>query len=109
MAWAYLLFAGLMEIGWPLGLKYGWQQGQVRVWPLVGAAAAMVTSGGLLFLAQRSIPIGTAYAVWTGIGAVGAFAIGIALFREPAHAARVVSASLIVAGVVGLKVFAAQK
>ena len=105
MAWVYLLIAGLLEIGWPLGLKYGWHANGIRVWPLVGAALSMIASGLLLFLAQRTIPIGTAYAVWTGIGSVGAFAAGIALFGESAQAARVVSALLVVSGIVGLKVF----
>ncbi len=105
MAWIYLILAGLMEIGWPLGLKYGWQANEVRVWPLVGALVSMIASGALLFVAQRTIPMGTAYAVWTGIGSVGAFIAGVLLFKEPAQAARVACVLLIVAGIVGLKVF----
>ncbi len=105
MAWGYLIVAGLFEIGWPLGLKYGWQPNGVRVWPLIGAGASMLASGVLLFLAQRTIPMGTAYAVWTGIGSVGAFTAGVILFAEPAQAARVTCVLLIVAGIVGLKVF----
>ncbi len=105
MAWVWLLLAGLLEIGWPLGLKYGWQANAVRPWPLAGALACMLGSGALLFMAQRSIPMGTAYAVWTGIGSVGAFVAGILLFKEPAQAARIVCVLLIVAGIVGLKLF----
>ncbi len=105
MAWVYLLIAGLMEIGWPLGLKYGWNASGVRFWPLVVAGLSMAASGAFLFLAQRSIPMGTAYAVWTGIGSVGAFVTGIVLFKEPAAAARIVCVLLIVAGIVGLKAF----
>jgi quaternary ammonium compound-resistance protein SugE len=105
MAWAYLFLAGLFEIGWPVGLKLGWGPEGIR-WPWIGmAVACMVMSGALLFLAQRHIPMGTAYAVWTGIGAVGAFALGIVAYGDPAAPLRVVSAALIVAGVVGLKVF----
>ena len=103
MAWLLLLLAGLMEIGWPLGLKYAWDESGVRVWPLVGAALSMLCSGVLLFLAQRQIPMGTAYAIWTGIGSVGAFVAGIALFGEPAKIARVICVTLIVSGIVGLK------
>ena len=105
MAWIYLLLAGLFEIGWPVGLKMGWTPDGVR-WPwIVMAVACMGLSGGMLFLAQRLIPMGTAYAVWTGIGAVGAFAVGIVAYGDPAAPLRVASATLIVAGVVGLKVF----
>ena len=105
MAWVYLILAGLLEIGWPLGLKYGWQESGVRVWPLVGSGLSMLGSGALLFVAQKTIPMGTAYAVWTGIGSVGAFTAGVLVFNEPAHAARVTSVILIIAGIVGLKVF----
>jgi quaternary ammonium compound-resistance protein SugE len=106
MAWLFLVLAGGFEIGWPLGLKYGWTEEGVRPWPLVAAVACMAASGGLLFLAQRSIPMGTAYAVWTGIGSVGAFTAGVLLFGEAATAARMVCVGLIVCGIVGLKVFA---
>ena len=102
MAWIYLLIAGVMEIGWPLGLKYAQGEHGLRFWPIVIAAVSMTISGVLLYLAQKTIPIGTAYAVWTGIGTVGTFAIGIMLFKEPATAARIVCAGLIVAGIVGL-------
>lgn len=105
MNWIILIVAGLVEIGWPLGLKYGWTEQGIRWWPLLTAAVFMVLSGVLLMLAQRTIPMGTAYAVWTGIGAIGAFVAGIALFKEPATAARLVCVVLIVCGIVGLKLF----
>jgi quaternary ammonium compound-resistance protein SugE len=103
MAWTYLLLAGACEIGWPIGLKLGGIGSGVR-WPwIVFAVLCMAASGGLLLLAQRSIPMGTAYAVWTGIGAVGAFAVGIVFFGDAASATRIGAAALIVAGVVGLR------
>ena len=105
MAWVILLFAGLMEIGWPLGLKYGWREDGIRTWPLVLAVVSMLASGALLFLAQRTIPMGTAYVVWTGIGSVGAFVAGVVLFGEAATAARMACVVLIIAGIVGLKIF----
>jgi len=105
MAWFYLLLAGMFEIGWPIGLKLGWNEEGVRPWPLFGAAACILISGCLLLLAQRTIPMGTAYAVWTGIGVIGAFVVGIAAFSEPATAARIVCVSLIGVGIVGLKLF----
>ena len=105
MAWIYLVTAGLLEIGWPVGLKNGWTAEGAR-WPwLLVAMACIVASGGFLLMAQREIPMGTAYAVWTGIGAVGTFAVGILAYGDPAAPLRVASAALIVAGVVGLKVF----
>jgi quaternary ammonium compound-resistance protein SugE len=108
MAWVYLFVAGLLEIGWPLGLKYGWNEAGIRGWPLAGAVISMFCSGALLFIAQREIPMGTAYAVWTGIGSVGAFVLGIVLFGEPARAARLVCVLLIVSGIVGLKWFSPE-
>lgn len=105
MAWVYLIVAGVFEIGWPLGLKYAWRDGGVRVGPMAAAIVSMLASGTLLLLAQRTIPMGTAYAVWTGIGAIGTFLVGIALFKEPAQAARFVCVGLIAAGIIGLKVF----
>jgi quaternary ammonium compound-resistance protein SugE len=108
MAWVYLVLAGLMEIGWPLGLKYGWDGQQMRVGPLIGAALAMLVSGALLYLAQRTIPMGTAYAVWTGIGAVGTFIVGIMVFKEPAPVARCVCVGLIAAGIIGLKLVSGE-
>jgi quaternary ammonium compound-resistance protein SugE len=105
MAWLTLFFAGLMEIGWPLGLKYGWRDDGIHTWPLVLAVVSMLASGALLFLAQRTIPMGTAYVVWTGIGSVGAFVAGVLLFGEAATAARLACVVLIVAGIVGLRIF----
>ncbi len=105
MAWTYLILAGLFEIGWPVGLKLGWTADGVR-WPGIALAAACIgLSGGLLLLAQRQIPMGTAYAVWTGIGAAGTFVVGILAYGDPAAPVRVASVALIVAGVIGLKVF----
>ena len=105
MAWVYLILAGLFEVGWPLGMKFGWSANGVKPWPLVAGAVCMTLSCGLLVLAQRTIPMGTAYAVWTGIGSVGAFVLGLILFKEPAEAARIVCVLLIVVGIVGLKIF----
>jgi len=103
MAWVYLVVAGVFEIGWPLGMKLGWTPQGVRVLPLVFSVASMALSGVFLFLAQRAIPMGTAYAVWTGIGAVGTFLIGLLLFKEPATAARFLCVGLIAVGIIGLK------
>jgi quaternary ammonium compound-resistance protein SugE len=103
MAWIYLVLAGVCEIGWPVGLKLGWTEQGVRPLWIGLALVAIVASGALLMLAQRAIPMGTAYAVWTGIGAVGAFAVGILAFGDSASAIRLVSIGLIVAGIVGLK------
>ena len=103
MSWIYLLVAGVFEWGWPMGLKYAWRDGQFYLWPAVIAIISMLASGFFLFLAQRTIPVGTAYAVWTGIGAVGTFVLGILLLNEPSHAARWLCAGLIIAGIVGLK------
>lgn len=102
MNWLLLLLAGVFEIGWPLGLKLS-QTMPSRAPGIVLAVVSMVLSGLLLWLAQRTIPIGTAYAVWTGIGAAGTFVVGVVLFEDPASVARVLSAGLIVAGVIGLK------
>jgi quaternary ammonium compound-resistance protein SugE len=104
MAWLYLGLAGLFEIGWPLGLKLGWTDQGARPWWIVFAIVAMTASGALLLWAQRSIPMGTAYAVWTGIGAVGAFVVGIAVFGDSASLMRMASIALIVAGIIGLKI-----
>ncbi|MBX9759807.1 MAG: quaternary ammonium compound efflux SMR transporter SugE [Beijerinckiaceae bacterium] len=101
MAWIYLLLAGLFEIVWAIGLKYA--DGFTKPAPTAITIAAMVVSMALLGLAARDLPIGTAYAVWTGIGAVGAAILGIILFAEPASALRIGSIGLIVAGVIGLK------
>ena len=102
MPWILLFVAGLFEIGWAIGLKY--TQGFTRLWPSVGTALSMLVSVVLLGgLAMRDLPVGTAYAVWTGIGAVGTVILGIALFNDPANAARLVCVGLIVAGILGLK------
>ena len=101
MAWVLLFIAGLFEVAWAIGLKY--TEGFTRLWPSVGTVAAMTASVVLLGLAMRALPVGTAYAVWTGIGAVGTVLLGIVLFAEPATAARLVCVGLIVAGILGLK------
>lgn len=102
-SWLILLVAAALEIVWASGLKS--TQGFTKLWPSVGVIAAMAASMWLLAIAARTLPIGTAYAVWTGIGAVGTALVGIFLFKEPATAARMVCILLIVAGIVGLKVF----
>jgi quaternary ammonium compound-resistance protein SugE len=104
MEWTMLAVAGLFEVAWAVGLKY--TEGFSRWWPSVGTALAMVVSVVLLALAMRTLPVGTAYAVWTGIGAVGTALLGIALFGEPATFARLGCIALIVAGIVGLKLTA---
>jgi quaternary ammonium compound-resistance protein SugE len=101
MAWVVLVLAGLFEIGWAVGLKY--TQGFTKLWPTVLTALSMAVSLALLGLSLRTLPLGTAYAVWTGIGAVGTVLLGIALFGEPATAGRQACVGLIVAGMVGLK------
>lgn len=101
MAWIVLVIAGFFEVGWAIGLKY--TEGFSRFWPSVGTIAAMVASILLLAFAMRSLPAGTAYAVWTGIGAVGTVTLGIILFGEPATVARLACVGLILAGIVGLK------
>ena len=103
MAWIYLALAGLFEIGWAVGLKY--TQGFSRLVPSLLTIASMVVSLGLLGLALKALPLGTAYAVWTGIGAVGTATLGILLLGEPATAGRLISLSLIVAGIISLKLF----
>ena len=105
MAWLYLTVAGLFEIGWAVGLKY--TDGFSRLWPSLWTVAAMAISFVLLSLALRSLPIGTAYAVWTGIGAVGTAIVGIFLLNESADLARLGCIALIVAGIVGLKIVSA--
>jgi quaternary ammonium compound-resistance protein SugE len=102
MAWIYLVVAGLLEIGWPLGLKIA-ESPERRVRGIVMAVLFMAASGAVLWLAQREIPMGTAYAVWTGIGAVGTLIVGILLYGEPSTVLRLGSASLIVIGIIGLK------
>ena len=101
MSWLILVLAGLFEIGWAIGLKY--TDGFTRLWPTLGTVAAMAISLALLGIAMKSLPVGTAYAVWVGVGAVGTAILGIVLLGEPANAGRLLSLSLIVAGIVGLK------
>lgn len=101
MAWIILVFAGLTEIGWAVGLKY--TEGFTRLWPSVFTGTSMVLSLVLLGLALKTLPLGTAYAIWTGIGTVGTAILGIFLFGESAAVLRLVCIGLIVAGIVGLK------
>ena len=101
MAWTLLVVAGLFEVGWAIGLKY--TEGFTRLWPSVWTVTAMIVSIVLLGLALKSIPVGTGYAVWTGIGAVGTAILGIVLLGDPATAARIGCIALIVCGIVGLK------
>ena len=102
MPWIYLLVAGMFEIGWPLGLKLSQTTAHKVPW-LLFAVLSMSASGLLLWIAQKSIPMGTAYAVWTGIGAAGAFILGIVLFKDPATFFRILSCTFIVIGIIGLK------
>lgn len=102
MSWVYLTLAGLFEIGWPLGLKMS-QTPQYRIAGIAAAVVAMAISGLLLWLAQREIPLGTAYAVWTGIGAAGTFLLGIWLFDDAGTMMRYLGVTLIIAGVITLK------
>jgi len=101
MAWLILVCAGLFEVAWAIGLKY--TDGYTRLWPTVGTVAAMIISVGLLGVAMKSLPVGTSYAVWVGVGAIGTAALGIVLFGESASPGRLVSLGLIVAGIIGLK------
>jgi quaternary ammonium compound-resistance protein SugE len=102
MSWIYLIIAAVFEIGWPLGFKLSQTTGNRFGW-IMFAIASMALSGLLLWLAQKNIPMGTAYAVWTGIGAAGTFVVGILLFQDSASFWRVFSVFLIIAGVIGLK------
>lgn len=101
MAWLLLFIAGLFEIGWAIGLKY--TEGFTKFWPSVATLTAMTLSVVLLGIAMKSLPVGTSYAVWVGVGAVGTAILGMVLFAEPATLGRIASLSLIVAGIVGLK------
>ena len=100
-AWLALLAAGLLEVGWALGLKYS--DGLTRFWPTVATVFAITLSFALMALALRSLPFGTAYAVWTGLGAVGSIVLGMLLYSEPTDPVRIICLTLIVAGMVGLK------
>jgi quaternary ammonium compound-resistance protein SugE len=101
MAWVILFLAGLFETGWAIGLKF--TEGFTRLWPTVWTVVAMVISLWLLGIALKTLPVGTAYSVWVGVGAVGTVVLGIALLEEPANAARLISIGLIIAGIIGLK------
>ncbi|MCW0234444.1 MAG: quaternary ammonium compound efflux SMR transporter SugE [Ferrovibrio sp.] len=101
MDWFILIVAGLFEIGWAIGLKY--TEGFTRLWPSVGTVLAMAISLGLLGIAMKSLPLGTAYAVWVGVGAVGTALLGIVLFGEAANVGRLLSLALILGGIIGLK------
>ena len=101
MAWLYLLIAGLFEVAWAIGLKY--TDGFTRLIPSIWTVGSMAASFLFLSLALKTLPVGTAYAVWTGIGAVGVAILGIVLFAEPANALRLACIGLIVGGIVGLK------
>ena len=102
MAWILLVLAGLFEVGWAIGLKY--TEGFSRLWPTIWTALAMIISLWLLGIAMKSLPVGTAYSVWVGVGAVGTVILGIVLLGEPANASRLVSVAIIVAGIIGLKI-----
>lgn len=104
MAWAILFLAGLFEIEWAVGLKY--TEGFSRLWPSLATLAAMIVSMWLLAVAIRNLPVGTAYAIWVGIGAVGTFVLGIFLFNESTDFFRIASMALVVLGLVGLKLSA---
>lgn len=103
MNWLILVLAGLFEVGWAIGLKY--TDGFTRPWPTLATVAAMAVSLALLGVAMKSLPVGSAYAVWVGVGAIGTAILGIVLFDEPASAGRLVSLGLVLAGIVGLKLF----
>jgi len=101
MAWVVLVIAGLFEVGWAIGLKY--TQGFTKLWPSAWTVLAMIVSLWLLGIAMKSLPVGTAYSVWVGVGGAGTVIVGIVLLGEPANMARLLSVALIVAGIIGLK------
>jgi quaternary ammonium compound-resistance protein SugE len=101
MAWIILVVAGLFEVGWAIGLKY--TEGFTKLWPTAWTVLAMIISLWLLGIAMKSLPVGTAYSVWVGVGAAGTVVAGIVLLGEPANAPRLLSVALIVAGIIGLK------
>lgn len=101
MAWVILIAAGLFEVGWAIGLKY--TEGFTRLWPTIWTLLAIIISLWLLGIAMKSLPVGTAYSIWVGVGAVGTVILGIILFGEPVNVARLVSVALIIAGIIGLK------
>ena len=102
MAWIILFLAGLFETGWAIGLKY--TEGFTRLWPTVWTIFAMIISLWLLGIAVKTLPVGTAYSVWVGVGAVGTVLLGIAVLGEPANGMRLISVGLIIAGIIGLKI-----
>ena len=102
MAWVLLFIAGVLEIGWAIGQKY--TEGFTRLWPSIFTATAMLLSVALLSIAMKTLTVGTSYAVWVGVGAVGTVILGIVLFGEPATPGRLISLGLILAGIIGLKV-----
>jgi quaternary ammonium compound-resistance protein SugE len=104
MNWAILVVAGFFEVGWAIGLKY--TEGFTRLWPSVWTVLAMIISLGLLGIAMKTLPVGTAYSVWVGVGAVGTVVLGIVLLGESASLPRIISVALIIAGIVGLKLSA---
>ncbi len=101
MAWVTLVLAGLFETGWAIGLKY--TEGFSRLWPTIWTILAMVVSLWLLGIAMKSLPVGTAYSIWVGVGAVGTVVLGIMLLGEPANAGRLISITFIIVGIIGLK------
>lgn len=101
MAWVILVIAGLFEVGWAIGLKY--TEGFTRLWPTVWTVVSMAISVGLLGIAMKDLPVGTAYSIWVGVGSIGTVILGIILFGEPVSVSRSLSIALIVAGIVGLK------
>jgi quaternary ammonium compound-resistance protein SugE len=101
MAWVILVIAGLFEVGWAVGLKY--TEGFTKLWPTAWTALAMIISLWLLGIAMKSLPVGTAYSIWVGVGAAGTVVLGIVLLGEPANTARLISVALIIAGIIGLK------
>lgn len=106
MAWFYLFIAAVLEIGWPYGLKMSQVTIQQKIWWILFAIISMAGSGFFLWMAQKTIPMGTAYAIWTGIGMVGAFVLGILFFNDTASLTRILFVTLILIGVVGLKLSA---
>lgn len=101
MNWIILIVAGLFEVGWAVGLKY--TEGFTRLWPTLGTIISMIISLGLLGIAMKGLPLGTAYSIWVGVGAVGTVILGIVLLGESASVARMISVALIIAGIIGLK------
>jgi quaternary ammonium compound-resistance protein SugE len=101
MAWAILIAAGLFEVGWAIGLKY--TEGFTQLWPTIGTILAIIISLWLLGIAMQSLPVGTAYSIWVGVGVIGTVTFGVVLFDEPVNAARLISVALIITGIIGLK------